>query len=137
MTDFLFEILILKSYRKNEDILILPKDIKIIIEIPNGFIDYKSKFPILNLIPLESITKLSIKDLPPLNVEDNNTQIVCNYLKLREEKKIDIQDLKFDFTPKELLMIDEKIKVGNKIVRKTLSTLFMDAKKLWQPECQN
>ena len=33
-------------------------------------------------------------------------------------------------------IVMSKIKVGNKIVRKTLSTLFMDAKKLWQPECQ-
>ena len=96
MTDFLFNILILKSYRKNEDIFILPKYTKIIIEIPNSFINYESKFPILTLIP--ECCRETINDSLPLIVPENvnsNMQIVCNYLKLRKEKKLDTTDLKF------------------------------------------
>ena len=97
MTDFLFQILILKSYKKEEDIIMLPSDIHIYIEIPNSFIDFEEKFPILFLIPDNKDMKIKLltKDFPSLKYtqeEQNlksNLQIVCNYLKLRKEKKID------------------------------------------------
>ena len=60
ITYFLFEFLILKSYKRNEEILMLPNNIYIVIEIPNGFTDYESKFPILDLIPNNLRISLSI-----------------------------------------------------------------------------
>ena len=96
ITYFLFEFLILKSYKRNEEILMLPNNIYIVIEIPNGFTDYESKFPILDLIPNNLRTSLSIKELKPLKVFpkiNSNIQIVCNYLKLRRDNKLDTDDL--------------------------------------------
>ena len=68
ITYFLFEFLILKSYKRNEEILMLPNNIYIVIEIPNGFTDYESKFPILDLIPNNLRISLSIKELKSLKV---------------------------------------------------------------------
>ena len=70
MTDFLLEILILKSYKKNEDIIMLPSDINIIVEIPNSFINFEEKFPILTLIPEKLKTKILSKDLPLLQYKN-------------------------------------------------------------------
>ena len=82
MMEFLFSILITKLYGQNEDIFYLPKEVGIKVEIPNGFIDFISKFPILKLFVNH---KLLIKELPPLIVPKdsltNNIQIVANYLK--------------------------------------------------------
>ena len=137
MTDFLFEILILKSYRKNEDFFILPKNINIIIEIPNCFINYKAKFPILNLVPKNFTEELFIEKLSPLNLDDN-IQIVCNYLKLRKEKKIDNTDIIFQDTPEDLYKRKIKKKNGKKLIEKEyISKLFIPAKKLSQEECQD
>jgi hypothetical protein len=101
MTEFLFSILITKLYGQNEDIFYLPKEIEIKIEIPNGFIDFMKKFPILTLFPTKQYT---IKKLEPLIVPkkiDSNIQIVANYLKALEDKTIDNKDLFFDkITPK-------------------------------------
>ena len=47
MTEFLFSILITKIYGHDEDLFYFPKEIEIKIEIPNGFVDLISKFPIL------------------------------------------------------------------------------------------
>ena len=148
MTDFLFEIMILKSYKRKEDILMLPENIKIIIEIPNGFIDYELKFPILNLIPKQLREELLIKDISLLNVPQNilsNVQIVCNYLQLRKEKKLDIVDLIFPGITQEDLWKDEikekfeNKKKGNrkktKEVNEELPTTFIMAKIISQKEC--
>ena len=137
MNEFLFEILILKSFKQNEKIIILPEDIKIIIEIPNGFINFEAKFPILTLIPDKLRTKLSIKSLDPLKVSEDvnsNIQIVCNYLKLRKEKKInDVDIIFFGITEEDLYK--EKKKIFNINIGKILST-YTKAKKLEQKECQ-
>ena len=63
MQDFLFSIIITKLYRQNEEIIYLPKDIEIKIEIPNGFINYLEKFPILTLIPRKEEHKMKISKL--------------------------------------------------------------------------
>jgi len=103
MMEFLFSILITKLYGQNEDIFYLPKEVEIRVEIPNGFIDFKSKFPILQIFKEE---KLIIKKLPPLIVPQdffsNNIQIVANYLKDFNENKIDETDLYFEkITPED------------------------------------
>ena len=51
MMEFLFSVLITRLYGKNDNIFYLSKDINIKIEIPNSFIDFFAKFPMLNLFP--------------------------------------------------------------------------------------
>ena len=80
--DFLFSIIITKIYGQNEDIFYLPNDVEIMIEIPNGFVDYLRKFPLLDSFKK---TYLELDKLAPLIVEkklDTNVQIVANYLKI-------------------------------------------------------
>ena len=103
MTEFLFSLLITKLYGQNEDTFYLSKDIEIKIEIPNGFIDFMEKFPLLTLF---SSRTLSIKNLAQLIVPkqiDSNIQIVANYLKALKDKTIDTNDLFLDkVTPTDL-----------------------------------
>ena len=87
--EFLYSFLILKNYGQNDDIIYLPNNILIMVEIPNGFIDYFKLFPILDLFKK---TTLKIEDLAPLIVPqqiDSNVQIVANYLKyLKYDKEL-------------------------------------------------
>ena len=123
MTEFLFSILITKLYGQNEDIFYLSKDIEIKIEIPNGFIDFLKKFPILTLFPSRMY---SIQRLEPLIVPkqiDSNIQIVANYLKSLEEKTIDTKDLFFDkVTPNDFKFFNKET--------------ILEATILSQQECQ-
>ena len=121
MMEFLFSILITKLYGQNEDIFYFLTEIDIKIEIPNGFIDFLQKFPILTLF---HITKLSINSLAPLIVENDvnsNVQIVANYLKALKNNIINEKDLYF-----------EKISPDNFSEYKTK----LDAVVLSQKECQ-
>ncbi len=80
--EFLFSILITKIYGQNDDIFYLPKDVEIMVEIQNGFVDLMKKFPILHIFKK---TILELGNLRPLIVKpmlDTNVQIVANYLKL-------------------------------------------------------
>ena len=49
INEFFFSLLITKFYKNNENIIYIPKDIDIYIEIPNCFQDYLSKFSILTV----------------------------------------------------------------------------------------
>ena len=85
--EFLFSILITKIYGQNEDIFYLPKDVPIMVEIPNGFVNFMKKFPLLNIFKNEY---LKLKNLAPLIEEkkiDSNVQVVANYLKLLKENE--------------------------------------------------
>ena len=53
MKELLFSILITRFYGRSEDIFYLSKNIEIKVEIPNDFIDYLSKFPILTLFKIK------------------------------------------------------------------------------------
>lgn len=88
--EFLFLLLITKSYRINENIFYLLADTEIYLEVSNN-IDFYSKFPILSLIPSKNINKLVKNKLEPLITSlriDSNVKIVSNYLKLIKENKI-------------------------------------------------
>jgi hypothetical protein len=62
--EFFFSFLITKFYMNNENILYIPKDIDIYIEIPNCFEDYLSKFSILKIFKKENI---SFETMPKFN----------------------------------------------------------------------
>ena len=93
MMEALFSILITRFYGQNEDIFYLPKNIPIKVEIPNTFINFLEKFPILNLFKIKELT---IKNLAPLIVPKDikcNIEVVANYLKCLKEDKIKWYDL--------------------------------------------
>ena len=56
MNEFLFSFLTTKNYTNNENIIYIPKDINIYVEIPNYFEDYLSKFNILKIFKRDNIT---------------------------------------------------------------------------------
>ena len=95
--EFLFSILVTKIYGQNDDIFYMPDNVEIMVEIPNGFIDFMKKFPILNIF---NKIELRLNNLLPLIVEeklDNNIQIVANYLNLLDTdiKSLNNRDLYF------------------------------------------
>ena len=76
MNEFFFSLLITKFYSNNENILFIPKDISIYIEIPNSFDDYLSNFCVLNIFKKENIT---LKQLPEFNYSKD---IISTFKKL-------------------------------------------------------
>ena len=88
MKEFLFSLLITKSYSRGENIFYLGNKIEIKIEIPFGFVNFNQKFPILRLFKQ---TEIKIENLPKLKISNeltSNMQIACNYLKFYKEDKI-------------------------------------------------
>ena len=135
MTEFLFSILITKLYGQNEDIFYLSKDIEIKIEIPNCFINFKKKFPILTLFASK---ELSIKELEkyPLIVPKevySNIQIVANYLKALKENTLDDQDLFIDTITPEIFLVKEEylhtIKANSLSQKECQDLIFTEIKK--------
>ena len=61
INEFFFSFLITKFYTNNENIIYVPKDIYIYIEIPNCFENYFSKFGILKIFKKDNIT---LKSMP-------------------------------------------------------------------------
>ena len=116
MMEFLFSILITKLYGRNEDIFYLPREVEIKIEIPNGFINFFEKFPILTLFPLK---KYSIKNLKPLIVSKeihSNVQVVANYLKALKDDILENKDLYFDTISDEAMLKNKETTIKAKIL---------------------
>ena len=129
MQEFLFSLLITKFYCYKESIFYFPKKVKIKIEIPNSFIDFFAKFPILTLF---SSSKLSIEKLSPLIISrdiKSNEQVVANYLKALKENRIDHEDLNFPMITPELNT--SKMKKFNKKYKYAL----IDAQIISEKEC--
>ena len=68
INEFFFSFFITKFYTNNENIIYIPEDIEIYVEIPNCFDNYLSKFGILKEFNQENI-KLDNK--LPLELESN------------------------------------------------------------------
>jgi len=148
MNDFLYFILITKLYGQDDNIFYLSKKIILFLEIPNSFINFFDKYPILRLFPKK---KLSLENLEPLIVPEDicsNIKIVSLYLKLLEEEnilpektskyfkannKIDKNEIVFPFTPPDIILKDENNYDYNKIVIKAEE----ENKNLTQKVCQN
>ena len=130
MMEFLFSILITRFYGQNEDIFFLSKDIEIKIEIPNTFINFFEKFPILSLF---KIKEMKISNLAPLIIpkfKDSNEEVVANYLKALKNDKIN----KFDLIFPNITPVDFKNRTY-KYKGKT-ETTTLEAELLSQEECQ-
>ena len=68
INEFLLSFLITKFYTNNEDIIYIPNNIKIYVEIPNSFENYLSKVGILNLFKIDNI---KLGNLPKLELDEN------------------------------------------------------------------
>ena len=67
INEFFFSFFITRFYTNNENIIYIPKDIHIYIEIPNCFEDYLSKFSILKIFNKENI---NFENMPQFNYPD-------------------------------------------------------------------
>ena len=126
MKDFLYSFLITKLYGQKETLFYLSKKVEIKIEIPNGFINFFLKFPILSMF--EKKYEMKIEELPPLIIEEqinSNIQIVCNYLKLLKSGKISDKDLNIKNVSLEYFPENEGIQTK------------VDAVSLPQKECED
>jgi hypothetical protein len=72
INEFLFSFLITKFYNNNEDILYIPNNVKIYVEIPNSFENYLVKYGILNVFPNEHI---ELGKLPKLELDEDTIKI--------------------------------------------------------------
>ena len=86
INEFLFCFLITKFYKNNENIIYIPKDIFLYIEIPNCYEDYLSKFRILNIFNKEKIT---FKNIPSFNLPVKTTDILKRALGFDSNIKIE------------------------------------------------
>ena len=85
INEFFFSFLITKFYSNNENIIFIPKDISIYVEIPNCFEDYLSKFSILNIFNKENIT---IEKIPEFEYSDEIIDIFKRMLEIDSNEKI-------------------------------------------------
>ena len=87
--DFIFSFLILKSYSNNENVFSYENNVKIFIEIPNGFFNFMDKFKLLNEFSIKYINKL-----PKLEAHDS------------KESFKDLEDIEYDTKNKLLSFFD-------------------------------
>ena len=98
MNEILFKLLILRFIDSNDKIFYLGNDVNIIIEIPNDFIDFKSKYSLLILFKNIHIDKLCPLRLEEniKKVEDSPISIVAETLKLYDDNEIEKKNIKLE-----------------------------------------
>ena len=84
LNEFFFSFLITRFYTNNENIIYIPKDVQIYIEIPVCFEDYLSKFNILNIFTPKNI---SLEQLPSFDYSENIIQHFENLLDFKNNNK--------------------------------------------------
>ena len=99
LNEFLFSFLITKFYSNNEDIIYIPKNIEIYIEIPNCFKDFKSDYNILNTFNTNTI-KFERDDIPELNLPSKKKVLIKNMLGFTSDEKTYKYIIKMMNTPK-------------------------------------
>ena len=85
LNEFLFSFLITKFYLNNEDVLYIPIDLEIFIEIPNCFEDFLSKYKILKAFEIENIT---LDSKPKLDLPEDKCKHFENMLELHGNEEI-------------------------------------------------
>ena len=86
INEFLFSFLITKFYINNENIIFIPKDIQIYIEIPNCFKNYLSKLGIIKIFNCENI---SLDNIPNLDLSREIIDIFSQMLKFKSKEEIE------------------------------------------------
>ena len=77
INEFLFSFLITKFYYNSENIIYIPKDIEIYVEIPNCFGNYLSKFGLLYIFERKVIT---LDNIPKLDLPNETIDILRRML---------------------------------------------------------
>jgi len=67
INEFLFSFLVAKFYTTNGNIIYIPNNIKIYVEVSNSFENYLKKFGILNVFEIKNI---ALGELPELELEE-------------------------------------------------------------------
>ena len=75
MNDFLFSFLFTKYYKNDENVIYIPREMKIYIEIENCFLNFTESFPILNIFQNNQLIKINLNDPRPLQLSGNEKQI--------------------------------------------------------------
>ena len=89
MNEILFKLIILRYLDSSEEIFYLGHDINIIIEIPQGFFDFKKKFKMLTLFKEVYIDKLRpLREKVPGYIGQSDIAIVGEVLLYYEQNKI-------------------------------------------------
>ena len=97
--EFLFSLLITRSYCYDERIFYLDYGVKIVIEIPVGFYDMKEKFVLLDYFPHKNINLDNLPDLIDLEAQNNTNnnltdiQLITNILLMLENGTIEEKDI--------------------------------------------
>ena len=87
INEFFFSFLITKFYTNNENIIYIPKDISIYIEIPNCFKSYLSKFSMLTIFKTETIT---FESMPKFNYPRETINIFERMLGINSNEKMQL-----------------------------------------------
>ena len=85
LNEFLFSFLITKFYSNNENIIYIPKNIEIYVEIPNCFFDFIKDYDILRSFEIKNIT---FENMPGLKLPQNIIDQFDFMLGLNTNKKI-------------------------------------------------
>ena len=150
MNDFLYFVLVTKTFAKDNNIFYLSRKIKIYLEIPNSFTNFFEKFPILTLIDDKNKKSIELNNLPKMIISDDifsNERIVSLFLKLLNEKnkikkglqpilkannKIDKNEIIFPNFNEELVLKDENFNYEDIVIK------AVDENKELTPEkCEN
>ena len=83
INEFLFSFLITKFYINSENIIYIPKEIEIYIEISNGFENYISE---LNILKIFNIENISLDGVPKLELQEDSKKVFNEILKLSSTK---------------------------------------------------
>jgi hypothetical protein len=87
LNEFLFSFLITKFYSSNENVIFIPTNIEIYIEIPNSFKDFISYYGILKFFKRDD-DMITIDNLPELDLPEKKINLFKNMLGISENKKI-------------------------------------------------
>ena len=86
INEFLFSFLITKFYINSENIIYIPKDIEIYIEISNSFENYFSKLSILKMFNTENI---ELDNIPKLDLPEDKKKIFSEILNVSTNQEIE------------------------------------------------
>ena len=87
LNEFLFSFLITKFYSSNENIIYIPINIEIYIEIPNSFGDFISKYGILKSF-IKETDKITLKKLPDLELPKEKIKLLNSMLGVKNNGEI-------------------------------------------------
>ena len=87
INEFLFSFLITKFYINSENIIYIPKDFEIYIEISNSFENYFSKLNILKKFELNNIT---IENIPKLDLPEDTIKFFDENFKINSNQQIEL-----------------------------------------------